>query len=292
VLTNATNVAIHLIGVPYDSGAKNARMGRGPGHLVDRGLPERIQRLGVPVQCSWIELKETFPTEIATTFAVNRLIAERVRATGPNSFPLVLSGNCNSCVGVVGGLAEANLGVVWFDGHGDFNTPETTVSGFLDGMGLAMTTGRCWRGLTHRIPGFTAIPDENVVLVGARDFDGGEADALKNSGIAQVDVRSIQSVGSARVLTRSLKVLRDRVSAVYLHLDLDVLDPPEARANQLAPADGLSVQELVEATRTVAQCLPVRAATVAAYDPECDKSGSAAAAAIAVVEALVCELRE
>jgi arginase len=105
------------------------------------------------------------------------MVAERVsEATASGSFPLVLSGNCNATVGVIAGLAGASakeegaeeVGLIWFDGHADFNTPETTTSGFLDGMGLAIAVGHCWAQMVRAVPGFRPVREKNVVLIGSR----------------------------------------------------------------------------------------------------------------------------
>ena len=83
--------------------------------------------------------------------------------------------------------------VLWFDAHGDFNTPETTTSGFLDGMALAAVTGRCWTGLTRAIPGFTPVPESNVTAIGVRDLDEGEAMASQTCGLTHVAGRSVRA---------------------------------------------------------------------------------------------------
>ena len=94
-----------------------------------------------------------FLSEIGTAFELNRLLSKEVKAAvGDGMFPMVLSGNCNSCLGTIAGINSGQLGVVWFDAHGEFNTPETTQSGFLDGMPLAMATGRCWKTILKTIP--------------------------------------------------------------------------------------------------------------------------------------------
>jgi arginase len=116
-----------------------------------------------------VEVQGQVPLEVGTSFAVARRIAESVRqAVSSGAFPLVLAGNCLSCVGTLGGLGAPSPAIIWLDAHGDFNTPETTVSGFLDGMALATAVGRCWGKLAATIPGFCPVPEKQVVLVGAR----------------------------------------------------------------------------------------------------------------------------
>jgi arginase len=78
------------------------------------------------------------PAEVAVAFELDRLVSEQVcEAVAEGEFPLVLSGNCNTSIGTLAGVGPEGLGVVWFDAHADFNTPETTTTGFMDGMGLA-----------------------------------------------------------------------------------------------------------------------------------------------------------
>jgi len=80
--------------------------------------------------------------------------------------------------------------VLWFDAHGDFNTPESTLGGFLDGMALAIATGRCWTGLAATVPGFTPVAEENVVLVGARDLDRANCTSTSTSTVGCARRRS------------------------------------------------------------------------------------------------------
>jgi len=176
---------IHLIQVPYDSGHFDARMGRGPSHLVTHGAAERLRGAGVTVCESVLRVENNFPTETAVTFDVLRETASAVReACADGMVPLVLAGNCNTTVGVVGGLQSPDVGVIWLDAHADFSTPESSSTGFIDGMGVAMLTGRCWTAATRTIPGFAPVPDECVLLVGQRDFDDDEVKRLEASAAA------------------------------------------------------------------------------------------------------------
>src|SRR6478735_11713834 len=112
-----------------------------------------------------------------------RAFAKHVHAARTaRRFPVVLSGNCLAAVGVIAGLGEGT-GVIWIDAHGDFNTPQTTTRGFLDGMTLATATGKCWVELANGIEGFMPVPEDAVVLIGARDLDPGEKAALARSSI-------------------------------------------------------------------------------------------------------------
>src|SRR4051794_11442858 len=113
---------IEILVVPYDCGHEDARLGRGPDRLLQGGLTELLSRLGHDVTVRRVRVADGFQAEIKTTFALNRALAELVRA-GRNGhrFPLVLSGNCFMALGAVTGLDSTNLGIVWFDAHGEFN---------------------------------------------------------------------------------------------------------------------------------------------------------------------------
>src|SRR5262249_15892482 len=154
------------------------------------------------------------------------------RASLLGAFPLLLSGNCGSAIGALA-AAGAGTGIAWFDGHGDFNTPETTVSGFLDGMALAIATGRCFRPLAASSNGVVPISDEDAFLVGARDLDPGGRSALEASHVAWVTVAAIRESGASEALRPALD--RMRAARVHVHVDLDVHDPALAPANEFAP---------------------------------------------------------
>ena len=230
--------SVRAVVVPYDSGHRGLRMGARPDHLIDNGLPE-VLRYPDRSSLSWMHvLSEAAPPgEVAVAFELDRLVSERVRgAVSEGEFPLVLSGNCNASVGTLAGAGPEGLGIVWFDGHANFNTPERTTSGFLDGMGLAIAVGHCWKAMAEGVPGFRPVAAENVVLVGARDVGRSEEERLDASGVTFVGAERLGREGLG-ALGAALDDLGTRVGRVYLHLDLDVLDPGKVGpANGLAPA--------------------------------------------------------
>jgi arginase len=257
-------VAAELIVVPYNLGREGAGMGAGP--LALQGDVEELLR---PRAVSRIGLSAPFGNEVGACFDLNRQVAAAVAdARGRGALPVVLTGNCHTQQAVVAGLGGDDLGLVWFDCHADFHTPETTTSGFFDGAALSMTVGHCWAALCATVPGFAPVAEDRVVLVGARDVDAGERDRLTRSPIR-------------RELDGGLA---DRVS---LHLDLDVLDPDSVgRANAFATPGGLTAEELRDAVRTVAGATRVEAVTISAYDPAHDTTGGVRAALRTVLSAL------
>jgi len=272
---------IHLIQVPYDSGHRNARMGRGPLHFHEHGAADRLRAAGHEVAESLIEVPSPFPTEIGTSFALHRALADTVRdVVAVERFPLILAGNCGSALGTVSGLRSATphdsspVGVIWLDAHADFNTPDTTTSGFLDGTALATLTGQCWHALTSTIPGFRPVSDAHVVLVGARDIDPAEELRLARSHVIRVEAARlrVEGAGSAGALHDALTELaRRNVARVYLHIDLDVHDPADVQANQYAAPGGLAPSTVRDLVTVVAGRFEIVAAAMTAYDPTCDE---------------------
>jgi|SRR5579864_181141 len=267
---------VRIVLVPYDSGHCRKRMGCGPDRILGR-LKDLLKGMGTSFEVEEIQLENPYPAEISAAFELGRKTAEQVRACRANGeFPIVLSGNCNAAVGTVSGCGPDRTGIVWFDAHGEANTPESTRSGFLDGMPIATLLGRAWQTLANTVPGFSAVSGDRIVLFGARQFDWEEPALLDEAG-----VRRVQSVAE---LTPQMAAIRKLVDQVYLHVDLDVLDPTEATANQWTPPDGITVATLLEAITEARKQAKVVALGIASYDPAGDQNGRALSAAIEVLK--------
>jgi arginase len=258
-----------LIALPYDSGRFDERMGRGPLHLLGSGLQEHIRALEPDLKVVEIHLPENFHAEAAALVALQNLAVEPVRESlAGNRRVLILSGNCGpAALSAASALDPQTTGVIWFDAHADFNTPETSASGFLDGMALSILTGRCWPRLAARFTGFQPIAARNVVLIGARNFDPAEETALGQSEITRLG----PGLGG---LERAMEALAERVEDFYVHLDVDVLDQSEGRANSYASGGGISAAELYTALELLQQSGRIRVAGITSYDPACDRAGS------------------
>jgi arginase len=274
---------VHLLLVPYDSAQRGLRLGAGPERLVEHGLPGALEQAGHRVRTMTVDPPtDRWRAEIGTAFQLASALAEHVRdARESRAFPLVLAGNCMATLGVVAGLGP-RTGVLWFDAHADFNTPETTIGGFLDGMALATITGRCWSAMTEQVPGFHAIADADVWLLGARDLDSLEADALARSGVRRLGADAI-----GRDLADRVRLEPPGPAQTHVHLDLDVLDPRDGRANMYAAPNGVRAGALVAACHSLGASARPAALTVSAYDPSFDADGTVARIAIEAILALV-----
>lgn len=201
-----------------------------------------------------------------------RHLAERVATI---ERPISYAGDCVSSIGMLAGLQQADVHptLVWFDAHGDFNTPETSPSGFPGGMPLAMITGRGDQTIVEAV-GLTPLADERVVLVDGRDLDPGEELALAASGVTHATVENLmEGVPPSGPL--------------YVHLDGDIVDPAEMLAMNYPAADGPSLQAVRSALAQVAATGRVVAFSVSSWNPALPGADIAAAAMLTLAEPFI-----
>lgn len=151
--------------------------------------------------------------------------------------PVVACGDCCTALGVVAGLQAAGtaVGLVWFDAHGDLQTPETTTSGFLGGMPLRLLTGHRPELIAARL-GLRPVPEEHIILVGARDLDPPEISYLSRSRITRREITSLDPADLPGL-------------PVYVHVDLDVLDPAEVPGLRYPAPAGPTAEQLAASLR-------------------------------------------
>ncbi|MEE9297916.1 MAG: arginase family protein [Acidimicrobiia bacterium] len=194
-----------------------------------------------------------------------RHLADRVASLDD---PVVYAGDCVSTIGVLAGLERKDVHptMLFFDAHGDFNTWETTPSGFIGGMPLAMLTGRGEQTIVEGV-GLTPLPDEQVVLIDARDLDPGEDDAVGASGVRHATV--------AEIATQS-----PPDGPLYVHVDADVVNPDEMPAMNYPAPGGPSLEEVNRALERLATTGHVVAFSLSSWNPDLPGADRAAAAAL------------
>lgn len=277
---------IQLIQIPYDSGHESLRTGRGPDYFIQRGVEQILREAGHQAASQRLVSQLNFIADIETTFELNGVLAREVqRSIADGKFPFVLAGACHCSVGVLGGISGEPVGMIWFDAHGDFNTPDTTLSGLLDGMGLAMATGRCWKAMLKGIPGFAPIPDEDVIHVGGRDFDPEEERLLRSSNIQMVEADS-SSDAMRKSFEDMITRLANRVRRIYIHMDLDVLDLGEALANHADSPGGVPLEFVLEAIGLIKNKFEVCAGAIGSFDPDYDKDDKVLKAGYEIIKAI------
>ncbi|MDX1623855.1 MAG: arginase [Gemmatimonadota bacterium] len=243
---------IHLLGVPLDLGAGRRGVDMGPSALRIAGIRSRLEAIGCevvdggdirvppPESADPGEPAARYLEEIA---AVNRTLASRVRrALDEGATPLVLGGDHSIAIGSVagaGGWARdrgEEIGLLWFDAHADMNTPETTPSGNIHGMPLAVCLGHGPPSLVE-IGGFSPkVRPERVALIGARDLDHGERERVRDTGLRVFTMREIDEDGIVPVLERALSIVGEASGGYWVSWDMDFVDP------NYAPGVGTPVQ--------------------------------------------------
>jgi arginase len=260
-------------------------VGAGPDNILTGGI---LEELGVGAEVERIAGIDAALSELDAVVAVDGALARAVtRALAAGRFPLVLAGDCNCCLGTLAALGTRPVGVVWFDAHGDLNTPETSTSGFLDGMCMAMASGRCHDDARIRIGLGEPFPETRHVLVDVRDLDDGERQYLRSSPARVVASSSLHAEGVRAALAPALQSLRTRAGEVYLHIDLDVLDPVAAPGVSYPTPIGLSEEELHEALRAVAGDFRIVAAAITNHLPSADVANRTRELAIRVAREIV-----
>ncbi len=256
-----------------------------PARYMEMGADRMLVAGGMTVSVARVERRETKSNDIEAVVEVNAQLAGEVRnALSAGSYPLVLGGACNVCLGALAGLGS-HVGVVWLDAHGDFNTPQTSPSGYFDGMPLAIAAGRCHSDVLKRVGGLP-VREERVLLVGVRDLDPGEKASLESSEVVVVEADRVRRTGMESALQPTLDLLTGRVGEVYLHLDLDVLNPADAPGVNFPTPGGLSLGEVEAALAMVRERFHVRGASLTAYDPTRDEGDRTFQTALRLIEVL------
>ncbi len=217
------------IGVPYYLGESKPER-----REVDK---LRLSGIADELDAEWVDIRPDFSAVDDPVVAVNRALATAVQAHS-DKLPVVFANDCTSCLGMVKGLAAKSPAVLWYDSHGDFNTPETSPSGFLGGMPLAALVGR---GNQHLMRGVNLepIPEADVIITDVRNLDPEEGGMLRAS-----DVSIHETLDSLRNAT-----LPDR--PFYIHFDADVVDCDEMPALSYPEPNGPSLQECMESLEHV-----------------------------------------
>lgn len=256
---------IDIIGVPIDLGADRRGVDMGPSAIRYSHLQSKLVELGYDVKdegnievaiaemCSITNPKLKY---IDCIVPMSRRIAGAVATSiQANNFPLVIGGDHSLSIGSVRGAARnKKIGVIWIDAHADFNTAETTPSGNIHGMSLALLAGVGDKSLVQlwdeSIP---VIDPSKIAIIGARDLDMGEKANLKNSGALVLGMEQIDRYGMVSMVEKAIERVSRDVDGIYLSLDLDALDPEHAPGVGTPVPAGLNQREVHLACELIAE---------------------------------------
>ncbi len=189
---------------------------------------------------------------------------------GNGTFILGLLGNCNSSIGMLAGLQHGSdgrnqqiVGMIWIDAHGDFNTPETSLSGWLGGMPVAVASGQCLHRIREKAGLSPAIETSNIVMMGLRDVDPLEQELIDKSDITTV--ATLDLVDHSEKFQVAVKKLAERVDIIYLHIDLDILDASEIPGSFFEVEEGPLASQLVEPIKMIVSNPKIGALGIASF---------------------------
>ncbi|MEZ4563121.1 MAG: arginase family protein [Thermomicrobiales bacterium] len=265
---------VDVISVPYRYDRRGEGVGGGPQALRDAGLGARLRQAGLALgaDCS-AHLPDADRVDGRTAVNIGKLGANTAQlvaaARHAGNGALVLAGDDTAAIGVVAGLqaavgAATPIGSIWLDAHGDFNTPETSYSGILAGMPLAILAGLAgplWREAAGLA---SPVATDRLVLAGIRDLDEKEAELLRSTDVRVVPAGDVRK---GAPFAETVAWLASRSALLYLHVDLDVLDPRFVPSASTPAADGLTVDELVRAMVEVLGTRKVAAIAVTSLNP-------------------------
>lgn len=276
---------VGLIGVPYNVGWKGPGVEQAAQAFREAGLVDELKKAGCQVvDCGDVAVDlpprdksdPTFlnPGQVA---AVARALATRVqRAVANGYFPLIIGGEDSVLMGIIEGLrqgASSEIGLIYMDAHGDFNTPETTPSGLIGGMNVAICAGKGRDELVNMFGHSPLLREENIVLYATRDLDPLEEKALAESKVTLYRRERLRQLGVGAAVQEIVHGLGSRCPHVHVHMDLDVLDETEVSAACLPVADGLSTAELRQTFQGLLQSGTVCSLAVMVFDTTKDPDG-------------------
>ncbi|MFD1019110.1 arginase [Thalassobacillus hwangdonensis] len=293
---------ISILGVPMDLGQNRRGVDMGPSAIRYAGVIERLEKLKLDIddlgdvaiprpnrkepqmQDNLRNLKEVAEG--------NELLAEKVdQIVSEGSFPLILGGDHSIAMGTLAGVSKhyENLGVIWYDAHGDLNSSETSPSGNIHGMPLAVSLGIGHERLVN-IHGYQPkLKPENIVIVGARSLDEGERELIKERGIKVFTMHEVDRMGMTQVMKETVDYLRDRTDGVHLSLDLDGLDPSDAPGVGTPVMGGMSYRESHLAMEMLQESGMITSAEFVEVNPILDEKNKTADTAVGLMGSLLGE---
>lgn len=253
------NRKLSVIGVPIDLGANRRGVDMGPSALRLTGLPERARGLGydvrdtgdvdvpLPEECSEGDPRQKYSRDIAR---VCEDVCERVAgALGEGRLPLTLGGDHSAAMGSLAGVARhfrgrgERVGLLWFDAHGDMNTPDSTGSGNVHGMALSHALGLGEPALAS-IGGFKPkVQNANTCLIGVRDLDEREKKLVADSGVAVFTMKDVDRRGISHVIEQALEIALRGTQGLHVSFDMDSVDPTVATGVGTPKKGGLTYRE-------------------------------------------------
>ncbi len=296
---------VRILGVPMDLGQQRRGVDMGPSAVRYADLFQRLTRLGCQVEDAgnilvpvreqrtvqahqWTESGGGGLRHLPEVVSICRSIYEVGGSCSDTpEIPIFLGGDHSIAIGTVSGTACAGpVGLIWIDAHGDFNTPETSPSGNIHGMPVAALIGRGHPDLVDLgHPGPKLRPQE-IAMIGIRDLDGAEREALAGAGIHVYTMRDIDELGMATVARRALSHL-NHLQRIHVSLDMDSIDPDVAPGVGTPVPGGLTYREAHLLMEILAESGKTASIDVVEINPILDDGNRTAELAVELVASLL-----
>jgi arginase len=277
---------VHVIGVPLDLGGGRRGVDMGPSAFRIAGIGERLARLGYPVidqgdlPAPIPETQEQDDASKRYILDIQRVCQQLYDATTASfqkgGFPLALGGDHSLAAGSVGAAAawarqaDKRTGLIWMDAHGDMNTPGTSPSGNVHGMPLAALIGMEPAELAGIGGWAPKILPQHAVLVGIRNLDEREKDAVRFSGLRVFTMKDVDRYGIARIMEQAIGIAGAGTAGIHVSLDMDVCDPTEAPGVGTPVRGGLSYREAHMSMELIAESGLLTSLDVVEVNPSLD----------------------
>lgn len=283
-----------------DLGAGRRGVDMGPSAIRIAGINDRLKALGRKVidegdlaiktqeEQRVKDPKAKYLPEITRAVSVLARKVEKIFTAG--RFPLVLGGDHSIAIGTIGGVAagarkkDLKLGVFWIDAHGDFNTPESSPSGNIHGMPLAVCAGLGPRALRSVGGNFVKVEPENIAIIGLRNVDRTERELLIKHGVRLFTMEQIDRYGVHRIMKQAFKQVLDKVDCLHVSFDLDSVDPVYAPGVGTPVKGGLDYREAHLLMEMIGETQKMTSLEIVEVNPILDNHNQSAEFAVELVE--------
>ena len=297
---NIIDKPVKIISVPLDLGASRRGTDAGPSALRIAGLSQSLKKLGyqvadqtdIPVPT--MESRKIESTNARFKDEILKVCDSLARATlaslDAGQTPLVIGGDHSIAMGTVSGISahfrkqQGEIGLLWFDAHGDMNLPTTSPSGNIHGMPLAHLLGHGDTDLANILDNGPAVRPENVALIGIRDIDRNERKIIRDSGISSFTMRDIDERGMAQVIREALQVVTTDTVGFHISFDVDGCDPSVIPGSGTLVPGGVSFREAHQLLENCADSGKMISMEVVELNPFLDQANVSAERTVTLIQ--------